>query len=337
MARIQYGTTPDVAKCRKWYSRGCLEGGQNRTLSRASPWLGSRRLVVCGCVVDASMQKVQYARLAGESLSRALATTTALRPRPKARRPRAPPPAAAQALALSGPLLRAPLPMTLVAQRAAVHTAMMVAFPGFGSSGASDSGPSEEVLAAYRLMGLGEDADYDEIEAAFDSLSAAAEGDTKKKIKLQVAKDRIFDNRLRQRMSGAFKGTAPINPFEREEGPKPLIKIPVFLADVMELPTKEKLFQNLAIFTLIGLLPALSKSWASTSITLGFGVGLFTLYNRGVPESSSEMGAEMRPPKARATTSCATAHAHRLRAVDRCRPPPHATSTRTHFTRDTPH
>ena len=36
----------------------------------------------------------------------------------------------------------------------------------------SHSGPSEDTLAAYRLMGLDLDATYDEIEAAFNDLTA---------------------------------------------------------------------------------------------------------------------------------------------------------------------
>jgi len=207
------------------------------------------------------------------------------------------------ALAFGGGMLRAPTPvLPLAAQRYDAARGLlaqprMVAFPSFGGdSSSSSSGPSEEVLACYRLMGLSEDAVYDEIEAAFESLSEQYAGDTKKKIKLQVAKDKILEDRLRQVMRGKLKGAAPINPFEREEGPKPLIKIPVFLADVMELPEKETAVKNLFVFGLIGLLPALSKSWASTSITLGFGVGLYLLYNRGIPDSG-EMGADMRPPK----------------------------------------
>ena len=48
----------------------------------------------------------------------------------------------------------------------------------------SHSGPSEDTLAAYRLMGLDLDATYDEIEAAFNDLTAQYAGDAKRKMYL---------------------------------------------------------------------------------------------------------------------------------------------------------
>jgi len=152
----------------------------------------------------------------------------------------------------------------------------------------------------YRLLGLAEDAEYDEITAAYDDLVAKYAGDAKQKIKLQVAKDKILEDRLRQVMSGKMKGSAPVNPFERPEAPKPLITIPPFLAGVMELPTRAVALKNAAIFGAIGLLPLLSSTWASTSVGLGFAFAMYTLYNRGVPDTGgAEMGGEMRPPKVR--------------------------------------
>jgi len=100
-------------------------------------------------------------------------------------------------------------------------------------------------------------------------------------------------------MSGALKGAVAESPFDRKEEPKPLIQIPVFLADVMELPTKDYLIKNAAVFGVIGFLSVLSAAWATTTVSLGFAVGLYLLYNRGVPPSPSGMDAEMRPPKVR--------------------------------------
>lgn len=154
-----------------------------------------------------------------------------------------------------------------------------------------------EAQEAYRLLGLGEDATYDEIETAYNELAAKYEGDVKKKIKLQVAKDEIMDDRLRAVTSGRFKGTPPVNPFERPEGPKPLITIPPALQGIMELPTRAYALKNAAVFGAIGLLPLLSASFASTSVSLGFAVGLYLLYNRGV--EVSQEGAEYRQFKAK--------------------------------------
>lgn len=156
--------------------------------------------------------------------------------------------------------------------------------------------PAEETLAAYRLMGLDLDATYDEIERAFDDLSASYAGDPKRKIKLAVAKDKILEDRLRQRMSGSLQGfTGVKDPYDIPEGPKPFFKIPPRLQGVMELPDKNLLIKNVIVFGLIGILPAAAAEWAATSIAIGFGVSFYLLYNRGV--ESSEMEAEMRPPK----------------------------------------
>ena len=172
--------------------------------------------------------------------------------------------------------------------------AALAARPAFSRARMPQAMESEE---AYRMLGLAEDASYDEIEAAYNELVSKYEGNMKQKIKLQVAKDEIMDDRLRAVTSGRFKGTAPVNPFERPEGPKPLITIPPALQGFMELPTTEYALKNAGVFGVIGLLPLLSASFASTSVSLGFAVGLYLLYNRGV-EVSIE-GAEYRQFKAK--------------------------------------
>jgi hypothetical protein len=173
----------------------------------------------------------------------------------------------------------------------------MISLP-FGNSGSSgkSSGPSEDVLMAYRLMGLDLDATYDEIERSYDELMVDYAKDPKRKIKLQVAKDKILEDRLRQRMSGSSSFSAVVDPFARKDGPKPLITIPPALQGIMEVPDKEVALKNLAVFGLIGCLPAVTVTWLSTSFGIGFAVSLYLLYNRGVPDQG-EMGAEMRPPK----------------------------------------
>ena len=154
-------------------------------------------------------------------------------------------------LSLSGAPLRPRLQFA-AAPLTRARTIRAVALPfGGGQSGPAD----EEVQAKYRLLGLAEDANYDDINRAYDELASKYEGDTKMTIKLQVAKDGIFDHLLRQRMSGALKSVVAESPFDKKDAPKPLITIPVFLADVMELPTRQYLLKNLGVFGVIGLLP----------------------------------------------------------------------------------
>ena len=66
-------------------------------------------------------------------------------------------------------------------------------------------GPSEEAQAALRMIGVSEDATYDEVTEAYQELCTKYKGETKRLIRLQAAKDIVLEDRLRQRMSGAFK------------------------------------------------------------------------------------------------------------------------------------
>jgi len=158
---------------------------------------------------------------------------------------------------------------------------------------------SEEVQGCFRMMGLAEDATYDEVEAAYEQLAAKYAGETKRLIKLQVAKDKILEERLRQRMSGSLKVSDVFGEDRFVEQKKPLIVLPPFLDRVMELPSKAELTKNSIVFGCIGLLPILAISWASTSVSLGFAASLYLLYNRGAPDTGNDMDAAMRPPKVR--------------------------------------
>lgn len=197
--------------------------------------------------------------------------------------------------------LRAPAAAAgLHPRRVAVAPAML----GFGKKAApGPAGPSEEAQALYRMLGIAEDADYDEINQAYESLCNKYKGETKRLIKLQVAKDKILEDRLRQRMSGSLSSSVNKDDMRiadnRKAPKKPLLTVPPFLEDVMELPNKEYLIKNACVFFVMSLLPLLSRQWASTSITLGFGTGLFLLYNRGMPATGGNVEAEMRPPKAK--------------------------------------
>lgn len=177
---------------------------------------------------------------------------------------------------------------------------MAFSMPGFGSQKSDKPvGPSEEVQGYFRMLGLAEDADYDDINAAYDALASKYEGETKRLIKLQVAKDKILDYRLQQRMSGSLKASDVFGEDRYVAEKKPLVTLPPFLESVMVLPSKEELSKNTVVFGCIGLLPILALSWASTSVSLGFAASLYLLYNRGAPDTGNDMDAAMRPPKVR--------------------------------------
>jgi len=200
---------------------------------------------------------------------------------------------------------RAPLALRPLQRRAVVAPApMMISLPGFGGGSKVPEGPSEEAQGLYRMLGVTEDADYDEINRAYEDLCNKYKGETKRLIKLQVAKDKILEDRLRLRMSGALKSTVSSDDWRvadnRKEAKKSLQDmLPPMLADIVMVPSRKLLVKNALVFGGISLLPALSREWVTSSISLGFGLGLFLLYNRGLPDTGGKggMDGETRPPK----------------------------------------
>ena len=59
----------------------------------------------------------------------------------------------------------------------------------------------------HRELGIVEDATYEEIVIATDNLIAAAGSDVKQKIKIEVAKDKILQIRLNERLAGLTEET----------------------------------------------------------------------------------------------------------------------------------
>lgn len=59
-----------------------------------------------------------------------------------------------------------------------------------------------ERATLHRELGIAEDATYEEIVAATDNLIARAGGDLKRKIQIEIAKDKILQIRLNERLVG---------------------------------------------------------------------------------------------------------------------------------------
>jgi hypothetical protein len=68
----------------------------------------------------------------------------------------------------------------------------------------------------YRVFGVTEDAPYEEVEMAYKELCEENAGDDKYLIKLEMMKEKIFDDRLKARMSGALKSKVRDSPFEKK-------------------------------------------------------------------------------------------------------------------------
>lgn len=276
------------------------------------------------------------------------------------------------AFGLAGPLLR-PIAGPLL-RPAAVRPAAAPIAMRLGGGAPLSAGPPEDIVNAFRKLGVFEDAPYDVVDKAFESLMAQYKGNTKQEIQLKVAKDKVMDWRLRQRMSGALKplqkfgsgrrgqrrksrglsgrllpsappapsagpgrnvspaGTsrragAPLrerplwlpgrewpltlpaaasrlSPAGEDRRPidakKPLITLPPWLEEIAELPTQMYLLTNLCIFGVLGVMPIISRTFASTSISLAFGLSMFRLYNRGAPETSNDEELQLRAPSKKA-------------------------------------
>lgn len=76
-----------------------------------------------------------------------------------------------------------------------------------------------EAAKLHRQLGIVEDATYEEIVVATDNLIAAAGSDIKQKIQIEVAKDKILQIRLNERMAGlstTLKDAKAQSSFEKE-------------------------------------------------------------------------------------------------------------------------
>ena len=235
--------------------------------------------------------------------------------------------------------LHAPTPMLrrMQPRQMAVVAPNMMALPSFGGGGKKKVpvGPSEEAMAALRMIGVSEEATYDEVTDAYGELCTKYKGETKRLIRLQAAKDIVLEDRLRQRMAGAYKSDIADRVGKnmdigdnRKEEKEPLITLPPWAEQYMELPSKKLLLRNGVLFGIISLMSIIAKHLAPTACALGdaparpparralswlrrgspagscvhraplcvcagFGFGFFLLYNRGIPATSSTSIDEM--------------------------------------------
>ena len=160
----------------------------------------------------------------------------------------------------------------------AVAAPNMMALPSFGGGQKKNTyqGPSEEVQNAFRMLGVSEEATYDEITISYGELCTKYKGETKRLIRLQAAKDIVLEDRLRQRMAGAYNsgisdgiGRNMDIGDNRKEEKEPLIKVPAWAENYMELPTKKLLLRNGVLFGCIALLSIVARNLAATACAMG--------------------------------------------------------------------
>ena len=151
----------------------------------------------------------------------------------------------------------------------------------------------QEAALLYRELGVAEDATYEEIVAATDAKIAKADGDIKKKVKVEITKDKILQLRLQQRMSGQIgEGSqarmersikADADELARKKGG---VKVPKWIPKGIFVPSTDEVEQRNNILIYGGLLFfALVSPEASDPLKfVGTCLFVFRTMGRGMPK-----------------------------------------------------
>jgi hypothetical protein len=160
----------------------------------------------------------------------------------------------------------------------------------------------EEEIGWYRTLGVSEDATYEQITDAYIELSESYAADPKRMAAIDVAKEKILDARLRQRMSGALRPTLDESPFEV----KPIQRTPIWevvgtvIRKMLRLPSRKEAGQVLFILGGLLLTTWVSPRSAGTCLLINTLSGFGYVYNNGTPEvPKDDFGqiGEIRPMK----------------------------------------
>jgi hypothetical protein len=178
---------------------------------------------------------------------------------------------------------------------------------GFGrknknSGTSSSSRGASEGPNPYRALGVAENATYDEVEAAVQRLSIKYADDKKKLMMLDVHRDRIFEDRLRQRMSGSLMPKVKESPYDLKPKPKKRFVVPEWARGVVKLPDLPYTRRTGIIMGILIGLGFVTPTLAGSCMAMAFIAAAGFLYNRGLPEPArDEYGAigEIRPVKHR--------------------------------------
>lgn len=156
---------------------------------------------------------------------------------------------------------------------------------GFGSrKKPASKGASSGGTNPYRALGVSEDATYDDIEAAVKRLSIKYADDRKKLMMLDVYKDKIFEDKLQQRMSGTLTPKIKESPYERKPEPKKRFVLPPWLQGIVKLPDWKYTKRTAIIMGIFVVLGFVTPTLAGSCMAMSFIAAAGFLYNRGLPE-----------------------------------------------------
>jgi len=160
----------------------------------------------------------------------------------------------------------------------------------------------EDTSLGYRSLGISEDASYDEIMDAYMALSETYAADPSRLANLEQAKEKVLDDRLRQRMAGTLKPAVADSPWDE----KPIERIPPwviageFCQKLFEIPTPKFALQVVALLGGLSLASWISPNSAGTILLINTMSGMGFMYNRGQPDvKRDDFGqvGEVRPMK----------------------------------------
>lgn len=195
---------------------------------------------------------------------------------------------------------------TGVVARPSTRTTPCMLF-GFGSKKQStNTNPTNSSSSGsanpYRALGVSEDATYEQVEDAVKRLSIKYADDRKKLMMLDVYKDKIFEDKLQQRMSGALQPKIKESPYERKPVPKKRFVMPEWAKGIFKLPDLKYVRKTGLVMGFFVILGFITPTLAGSSMAMAFIAAAGFLYNRGLPEPvRDDYGAvgEVRPVKHR--------------------------------------
>ena len=130
----------------------------------------------------------------------------------------------------------------------------------------------------YKLLGLNEDATYDEIQAARNRLSKEYSSDPKRQETIEAAYDAILMERLRMRQEGKIKVPEGIRFAERlaqappSAPPNPVKNSPPWLKGMLDTPSQSDILWPAGVFF---CLAGMSFYYASVALALGVVASLY--------------------------------------------------------------
>ncbi|KAK4533912.1 hypothetical protein CCYA_CCYA20G4794 [Cyanidiococcus yangmingshanensis] len=167
---------------------------------------------------------------------------------------------------------------------------------------------SEDGSNPYRALGVSESATFEEIQAAFENLKIKYADDMKQLTKLEVLRDKIFDDKLRRRLQGKLQGIVRESPLEKRFRQQPWWKTTWIgqqittpgglLHGIFKVPDMKYFRRTTIIMGILAILGLLVPRFATSALPIACMTSMAFLYNRGQPEvRRDEFGniGEVRP------------------------------------------